>query len=68
MEAWLCHCELSMNNHSMDATVQFLGDRHMRPLTIVCIISYNFELELIDKMMRALIRDVNETWIHETET
>jgi hypothetical protein len=47
--------ELSQNNHSVDATVHLLGDRQMRPITIVYIKSYNFELELIDKMISALI-------------
>jgi hypothetical protein len=32
MEAWLRHSELSLNNHSVDATVHFLGDRLMKPI------------------------------------
>jgi len=38
--------EHSQNNHSVDATCHFLGDRRVRPITIVCIKSYNLNLLL----------------------
>lgn len=47
--------KLSLNNYSVDATVHFLGDRHMRPITIVCIKIYNFEPELVDRKLSELI-------------
>jgi hypothetical protein len=43
--------ERSLNNHSVDATAHFLGNRSMRAITIICIKSYNFELELIDTII-----------------
>ena len=43
--------EILLNNHSVNATFHFLGDRHMR----ACIKSYKFDLELIDNMVSALI-------------
>jgi len=36
--------EHSLNNHSVDATRHFLGNRFVRPITIVCIKSYNLNL------------------------
>jgi len=34
----------SLNKHSVDATLHFLADRRVRPITIVCIKSYNLNI------------------------
>jgi len=34
----------SLNNQSVDVTLHFLGDRRVRPITIVCITIYNLNL------------------------
>jgi len=59
--------EHSLNNHSVDATVHFLGDRRVRPITIVCIKSYNLNLLISALILPCLHYKANTALLrHET--